>query len=127
MGHCRCPKDLYVRRTRLRISANTRSWERAREEAHAYADQYDPKLIAQRTEKEKKPEPVFLSDAIEKFIEARRLVNSSEKTIANLKPDCYQFLKYVNQRNRTQPESDKFFRVDRVTTGLLNEWMATWK
>ena len=29
MGHCRCPKDLYFRRTRLRISANTRSWERA--------------------------------------------------------------------------------------------------
>jgi len=39
---------------------------------------------------------VLLSDAIDNSIEARRLVNSSEKTIANLKPDRYQFLEYVN-------------------------------
>lgn len=125
---CRCPKYLYVRRDRIRISAKTRSWEQAERKASEYADAHDPRLIEQRqAEEEKKNAQVLLSDAVKKFKAARKLISVSDKTNKNLEPDCNQFQDFVNQRNSGRPELAKVLYVSQVTTSLLNDWMATWK
>ena len=47
-GRCRCPKHLYVRLTRARISAKTKSWETARQRAKEWADNHDPVILRER-------------------------------------------------------------------------------
>lgn len=128
LGRCRCPKYLYVRGERLRISAHTRSWETAREKAAEYVDSHDPEMIARDVAVEdERPTQILLSEAVAKFLAARQLVNSCQKTIDNLKPDCNQLLHFIGERNRKLPESSKIFYVSQVTAPLLNDWMATWK
>jgi integrase len=128
LGQCRCPKYLYIRRDRARISAKTRSWETARDKAVEYANAHDPQLIEKRqADEEKQNTQVLLSAAVEKFKAARKLISVSEKTNKNLEPDCNQFLHFINQWNSGKPELAKVQYVSQVTTSLLNEWMATWK
>lgn len=128
LGQCRCPKYLYVRRDRIRLSAKTRSWDVARLKAVQYADARDLQLIEKlRVEQEKKNAQMLLAVGVEKFKAARKLISVSEKTNKNLEPDCNQFLDLVNERNSGKPESAKILYVSQVTTSLLNEWMATWK
>src|SRR5579864_234258 len=125
---CRCPKYLYVRRDRIRVSAKTRSWETAEGKAQEYADAHDPKLIEKlQTEQEKKNAQVLLSVAVDKFKAARKLISVSDKTNKNLEPDCNQLVSFVNQRNSGKPELAKVLYLSQVTTSLMNEWMATWK
>jgi len=59
LGQCRCPKYLYIRRDRARISAKTRSWDTAREKAVEYANAHDPKLIEKRQAAQEKKRTVF--------------------------------------------------------------------
>ena len=72
-GRCRCRKWLYVRGTRERIAADTRSWGTARTKAREYADQHDPAKIAERTA-QLDFKPKALKDAFDKFFEAAEIV-----------------------------------------------------
>ena len=47
-GRCRCPKHIYVRLTRARISAKTKSWDTARQRAKEWADNHDPVILRER-------------------------------------------------------------------------------
>ena len=58
---------------------------------------------------------MLLSEAVEKFSAARQLVNSAQKTLDNLKPDCNEFVNFIDDRNRKLLEASKVFYVTQVT------------
>jgi integrase/recombinase XerD len=123
-GRCRCRKWLYVRGTRHRVSANTRSWETARTKAREYADQHDPAKMAERTA-QLNFTPKLLTDAFDKFFAAKRAGGTGEKSIANLTTPRNQLLDYVNKHNAQQ--ADKILYVHEITPEFLTDWMGTWK
>jgi integrase/recombinase XerD len=123
-GRCRCRKWLYVRGTRERITADTRSWGTARTKAREYADQHDPAKIAERTA-QLNFTPKLLTDAFDKFFTAKRAGGTGEKSIANLTTPRNQLLEYVSQQNARQV--DKIVYVHEITPEFLTDWMGTWK
>lgn len=110
---CTCPKYLYVRRDRTRVSAHTRRWERAEELAKEYAAKFEAEGIP------KQFHGVTITDAIDKFLASRPSTGASKKTIDNLRPDCNQFNQFAAEK--------KIKRVNEVDTQLLDAWMQTWK
>jgi len=76
-GRCRCPKHLYVRLTRARISAKMIAWETARQRAKEWADNYDPVILRERArEADNSITPKLIEEAFDEFVaskEAARL------------------------------------------------------
>lgn len=113
MKECQCPKYLYVRRDRTRISAHTRNWERAEELARQYASKFEAEGIP------KQIHGVMIADAVDRFLESRPATGATKKTIDNLRPDCNQFKKFATDLGVK--------RLSEVDTQLLDKWMLTWK
>ena len=106
---------LYVRGSRERITADTRSWGRTK--AREYADQRDPVRIAERTA-QLNFTPKLLTDAFDKFFTAKRAGGTGEKSIANLTTPRNQLLEYVSQHNARQAE--KIVYVHEITPEFLD-------
>jgi hypothetical protein len=71
-GRCRCPKHIYVRLTRARISAQTKSWETARQRAKEWADTHDPMILRERArEADNAIRPKLVEEAFTEFIAAK--------------------------------------------------------
>ena len=89
---CRCPKWIYVERTRQRISAKTRSWEAAEEKARVLADGKPAAKNTDEVIEEDKPVAVAdvaekkttIYEAIEQFLEDKRVQNLAESTLYKL-------------------------------------------
>jgi integrase/recombinase XerD len=127
-GRCRCRKWLYVRGTRERFSADTRSWGTAKTKAREYEDQHDPTRIAERVSQGNFT-PKILTDAFDKFFDAKRAGGTGEKSIANLKTPRNQLLEYVAEHNakHTDKHTEKIMYVHEITPEFLTDWMGTWK
>lgn len=75
---CRCPKWIYVERTRQRISAKTRSWEAAEEKAKLLAEG-KPVTTADPGE-----EKSTISEAIDEYLEDKCQQNLADSTLYKL-------------------------------------------
>ncbi len=127
-GRCRCPKHLYVRITRARISAKTVAWETARQRAKEWADNHDPAVLRER-EKEASSAITgkFIDDACDAFISAKKAANASEETLSKYRTIRKQLTNFINVQNVGKPEATRVLYVHQIGPPLLNEWMATWK
>jgi hypothetical protein len=77
-GRCRCPKHLYVRLTRARLSAKTKSWETARQRAKEWADNHDPAVLRERArEADHAITPRLAEEAFNEFIAANEAACSN--------------------------------------------------
>jgi len=131
-GRCRCPKHLYVRLSRARISAQTKSWETARQRAKEWADDHDPAILRERAREAdhaitRKP----VEDAFTEFIAAKEAASSNpdgyQTTESKYGTMKRQLLDFLNLHNQAKPEAERVLFVDQITSPLLNQWMATWK
>ena len=131
-GRCRCPKHLYVRLSRARISVKTTSWETARQRAKDWADNHDPVILRERERAaDNAITPKLIEEAFDEFIAAKRAASSN--------PDAYQTTEskyntmkrqltdFLNAQNCGKPDPERVLYVHQMTSPLLNQWMATWK
>jgi len=118
-GQCRCPKYLYVRRERLRISARTRSWDKARKKAQEYAHRPEPGMVLD----DHRPR---LREAIADYLRGLALSGVSEKTIANHKSEVNHLARYAAERNRTRDVGEQVIFISDVTPDVLTDFMASW-
>ncbi len=80
---CNCPKWLYWRLDgkEFRVSARTRSWEKATKKARAVEIEHEQKLRGERPASG----PVTIEDAIEAYLSEKRVEGRSEETVYKLK------------------------------------------
>jgi len=132
LGRCSCRKHLYVREARLRIATGKRSWEAAREFATRWQDAHDPEKTKQR-EQAAKQEATYklVEDAFDDFIAAKKAASdnpegfaATESKFCTLKK---QLLIFLAKHNLTVAEPERVYYVHRITSSLLDRWMATWK
>ena len=89
-GRCRCPKHIYVRLLRARISAKTRSWDTARQRAKEWADNHDPVILRERArESENAITPKLIEEAFDEFIASKQAASSN--------PDGYMSMTRVSR------------------------------
>jgi site-specific recombinase XerD len=131
-GRCRCPKHLYVRLTRARISAKTKSWETARQRAKEWADNHDPVILREKArEAENAITPQLIEEAFDEFIASKQAASSNpdgykatESKYGTMKKQLVDFL-HVHDQGKPDPE--RVLYVHQITAPLLNQWMGTWK
>jgi len=121
---CNCPKQLYIARDRRRISAKTRSWTRAEDEAQKIRDSFDPlkrELAALRKEQDKKNsrKEVTLEDAFKQWMEDAVSNGSQPETMDGSKTLKKQITEFMATKGVSY--------VAKVDTSLLTQWKATWK
>ena len=131
-GRCRCPKHLYVRLTRARISAKTKSWETARERAKEWADNHDPAVLRERArEADHAITPKLVEDAFSEFIAAKQAASSNpdgyQTTVSKYGTMSRQLVDFLNLYNQGKAEAERVRYVHQISSPLLNQWMATWK
>jgi integrase/recombinase XerD len=131
-GRCRCPKHLYVRLTRARISAKTRSWETARQRAKEWADNHDPAVLRERArEADHDITPKLVEEAFSEFIAAKEAASSNpdgyQTTVSKYGTMSRQLVDFLNLYNQGKPETERVRYVHQINSPLLNQWMATWK
>jgi integrase/recombinase XerD len=131
-GRCRCPKHLYVRLTRARISAKTKSWETARQRAKEWADNHDPAVLRERArEADHAITPKLVEDAFSEFIAAKEAASSNpdgyQTTVSKYGTMSRQLVDFLNLYNQGKPEAERVRYVHQINSPLLNQWMATWK
>jgi integrase/recombinase XerD len=131
-GRCRCPKHLYVRLTRARISAKTRSWETARQRAKEWADNHDPAILRERArEADDAVTPKLIEEAFGEFIAAKEAASSNpdgyQTTVSKYGTMKRQLIDFLNLYNQGKAEAERVLYVRQINSPLLNQWMATWK
>src|SRR5713101_4968101 len=131
-SRCRCPKHLYVRLTRARISAKTISWETARQRAKEWADNHDPVVLRERArEADNAITPKLIEEAFDEFIASKEAASSNpdgyETTQSKSVTMKKQLIDFLNIHNQGKPDRGRVLHVHQITTPLLNLWMGTWK
>jgi hypothetical protein len=131
-GRCRCPKHLYVRLTRARISAKTKSWETARQRAKEWADNHDPAVLRERArESDRAITPKLVEDAFSEFIAAKQAASSNpdgyQTTVSKYGTMSRQLVDFLNIYNQGKPDAERVRYVHQINSPLLNQWMATWE
>jgi len=131
-GRCRCPKHLYVRLSRARITAKTVSWETARQRAKEWADNHDPVILRERErEANDAITPKQIAEAFDEFIAAKRAASSNPEAFQTTQSKYNtmkgQLADFLNIQNCGKPDPERVLYVHQITSPLLNQWMATWK
>jgi integrase/recombinase XerD len=131
-GRCRCPKHLYVRITRVRMSAKTQSWETGRQRAKEWADNHDPVILRERArEAESAVRPKFIEEAFDEFIASKEAASSNpdgyETTESKYVTMKKQLIDFLNVHNQGKLDADRVLFVHQISSPLLNKWMGTWK
>jgi integrase/recombinase XerD len=132
LGQCKCRKHLYVRSTRQRISAKTRSWETARQRAQEWADAHDPALIKRREEEAREAAiHKTVEDAFDEFIAVKESASANPEGFSATRSKYTtikkQLVDFLAQRNSGRKEAERILYTHQITPELLNQWMATWK
>jgi integrase/recombinase XerD len=120
---CSCMKSLYVFQCGrdFRLSAKTRSWEKADKLRDEVEDAFDPVKIELRNLKDRQQSNrVPIAYAVEQYL--------SDARARNLRPSTLRRLKRIFLKGM-QPwvEARGFQYLDEVTTPLLTQWRATWE
>jgi len=115
---CRCPKWLYVHDgAKQRISAKTRSWERAEELAHEIRDKW-----AGRTPKKEKLsqlQGVSLEEAVNSFLKEIETQNLAEATISKQSTT-------LKQKLLSWARAHRIFLLQELDTAQLTAWRQSW-
>jgi hypothetical protein len=143
---CRCPKSLLIYEGRgsgknRRVSARTRSWERAEQQAQELRDSWDPEKVRLRrllTEKER--QRVRLEEAVALFLadQIARLGNNS--TVQNSRSlfasvdletktvtRAGRLFRWVEKYNANRPADRRITYISDITSTHLTEWRASWR
>ena len=110
---CKCPKWIYIERTRQRVSAKTRSWETAEQKADLMADG-KPVQAADADEK------TTISEAIEKYVDDKRLQNLADSTLSKLDNIFRKHLgQFCQDHGIVYPEG--------LTLAKVQQFRASWR
>ncbi len=123
LGKCRCPKWLYISRTRKRISAKTRSWTQAEHEAQKLRDTFDPvkrelRALKAKDQQKHTAQDILLEDALKKWRADKEANHASTETLSK-----YQTL---SKLLKTFAGSRGLVYLRQIDTAFLTEWKATW-
>jgi integrase/recombinase XerD len=119
---CKCPKWLYINSNgeRFQRSAKTRSWERAEETRRAVEQDFEEAERHKQAGEKPNPESVTLTDAVARFLAAKKKENLSDSTVAKLTTIFEkQLLTWATEQNITT--------LDRIGGEELEAFRATWK
>ena len=124
LGKCRCPKWLYVARTRKRLSAKTQSWTQAENEAQKLRDAFDPvkrELLALKAKEQQKQKShdILLEDALKKWRADKEADHASTETLSKYKT--------LSKLLKTFAATRGALYLHQIDTSLLTDWKATWR
>jgi integrase len=116
---CRCPKWLhyYVNSKQHRVTAKTRSWEKAQQKARELELQFER---AAAGEKPKKNEPVTVATAVDAFLKDKRSQQLEDSTIYKLEQT------FEKQLLTWCKDNAVFFLVD-LDLNALRKWRNSWE
>jgi integrase len=142
---CRCPKALLIYEGQgsgknRRVSARTRSWERAEHQAQELRDSWDPeKVELRRLRAEKEQQQVRLEEAVDLFLadQIARLgqnstVQNSRSLFAHINPATKTvtraglLFRWVEKYNASRPADRRITYISDFTSTHLTEWRASW-
>jgi len=119
---CKCPKWIYLYRDGKdsRVSAKTRSWEKAEQHARAIEDSTDPvkrqlRALAERHRKEEADE-ITISSALDRWVASKG--KKGDETRSKYRTVSKKVLSWSIHRKLTY--------VHQVTPSLLDEWRSAW-
>lgn len=143
--HCKCRKSLLVYEgggsgTNRRISAKTRSWEKAETFLKGYLDSFDPdKQELKRLKAEKERATVRIEEAVSLYTQdmIARLgdngtVAGARALLGNVNPETKAIVKnghffdWLDKFNSTRPAEQRLVYVSEITSTHLTMWRATW-
>jgi integrase/recombinase XerD len=119
---CQCPKSLYVFQDGKdhRLSAGTRSWERAERLKREVEDALDPVQIELRKLREvQESKRVRTGDAIDSYLADAKKRNLAPQTLARLRT-------IFRSKMPEWIEQHGLHYLDDWTTNQLTEWRASW-
>src|SRR5712691_3790711 len=108
----RCRKHIYVRLTRARISAKTKSWETARQRAKEWADNHDPVMLRERArEADNAITPKLVEEAFDEFIASKQAASSNpdgyKTTESKYSTMKRQLVDFLNLHNQGKPDAER--------------------
>jgi integrase len=115
---CTCPKWLYVKHGRRRVSAKTNVWSVAEQKAQEMRDSHDPvKRELAELKQTKKRNTVLIEDAIQKFLASKPKVEQS--TLRGLRSSLFPMRDFLATRS--------VFYLHEISPEHLADWThAEW-
>jgi integrase/recombinase XerD len=119
---CKCPKWIYIYRDGKdrRVSARTRSWERAEQRARDIEDASDPVRRLQReleaAKQQADSERVTIGSALERWVASKSKKN--EETVGKYRTVAKKIQAWANE----QP----VIYVSEISPSMLDQWRSSW-